>query len=96
MFYLVLIWSGAQLYLFPLLIEQQDKRIRLIFKNALFLTLKNMTFTFVFGLLLISMVLVSSTLTGPILLILISFVAVGKVLATQKMLTLEEEKNNAN
>jgi uncharacterized membrane protein YesL len=84
--YLLLLWAGMQLYLFPLLIEQQDKRIRLIFKNAFLLTTQNMGFTLALGLLLISMILVASTLTGPVLLILISFLAVAKVLATQYVL----------
>ena len=86
LFYLLLLWMGMQLYLFPLLIEQEDKHIPLIFKNAFLLTARNMGFTLVLGLLLISMILVASTLAGPVLLILISFLAVAKVIATQKML----------
>jgi len=85
-FYIFLVWLEMQLYLFPLLIEQQDKSIRLIFKNALLLTIKNPGFTFTFGLLLLSMLLVSSALGGPIFLILFSFIAIGRTYATRRML----------
>ena len=86
-FYIMLLWVSMQLYLFPLLIEQEDKRIRLVFRNAVVLALGNPIFTIVFGLLLVSVILVTSTLTGPILLLLISFMAVAQTLALQEMLT---------
>ena len=41
------LWLAMQLYTWPLLIEQQEKRLRLALKNALFLTLANPIFTFV-------------------------------------------------
>lgn len=87
-FCLILLWAGMQLYLFPLLIEQKNKQLRLIFKNAYLLVLKNLVFSLVLGLLLISVILVSSTLTGPLLLILISFLAVAQTLAMQRLLGL--------
>lgn len=93
-FYIVLLWSSMQLYLFPLLIEQKDKRIRLVFKDALVLALGNPIFTIVFGLLLISVVLVTSTLTGPALLILISFLAVAQTLGLQEMLAAQRERKD--
>ena len=93
-FYIMLLWVSMQLYLFPLLIEQEDKRIRLVFRNALGLALGNPIFTMVFGLLLVSLILVTSTLTGPILLLLISFVAVAQTLALQEMLTTERQRED--
>lgn len=89
-FCLILLWVSLQLYLFPLLIEQNDKQIRLIFKNAYLLVLKNLTFTVAFGLLLLSVILLLSTLTGPLLLIVISFLAVAQTLALQRLLGLNQ------
>ena len=93
-FYIMLLWVSMQLYLFPLLIEQEDKRIWLVFRNALALALGNPIFTIVFGLLLVSVILVTSTLTGPILLLLISFMAVAQTLALQEMLTAQRERKD--
>jgi uncharacterized membrane protein YesL len=93
-FYILLLWLGMQLYLFPLLIEQQQKDIRLVFKNAFILALGNVTFTLVLGLLLLSVILVSSTLTGPVLLILISFLAVAQTLGLQHLLQVQYQKEN--
>ena len=92
MFYAVLVWLGMQIYLFPLLIEQSDKSIRLIFKNALLLTIKNPGFTFTFGLLLLSMILVCTALGGPVLLILFAFLAVGRTYATCRLLGIDLER----
>ncbi len=41
------LWLAMQFYTWPLLIEQQEKRLGLALKNALFLTLANPLFTFV-------------------------------------------------
>ncbi|MBI5961319.1 MAG: DUF624 domain-containing protein [Chloroflexi bacterium] len=42
-----LVWIAAQFYLWPFLIEQDNKRLRLALKNALFLTLANPLYTFI-------------------------------------------------
>jgi hypothetical protein len=42
-----LLWLATQFYLWPFLIEQEDKRLRLALKNALFLTLANPVYTFI-------------------------------------------------
>ena len=52
-FYALTFWLISQIYVFLLLIEQHDKRILLIFKNALVLTLQNPLFTLIISLLLI-------------------------------------------
>lgn len=85
-FYIMLVWLGMQLYLFPLLIEQKNKQIKLIFKHALVLAVGNVMFTAVLGLLLLSVLLITTTLTGPILIILISFLTVAQTLALQELL----------
>lgn len=85
-FYIGLIWIGLQLYLFPILIAQETKDIRLVFKNAYILMMRNIIFSITFGLLLLSVILVSSTLLGPILLILISFLAVAQTLGLKHVM----------
>jgi len=95
-FYMMLLWISMQLYLFPLLIEQKDKQIRLIFKNALVLALGNPIFTIAFGLLLVSVILVTTIPLngGPLLLILISFLAVAQTLALQEMLGTQHKRED--
>lgn len=88
-FYILLLWLGMQLYLFPLLIEQTDKRIRLVFRNALILVLQNVGLTVWLGLLLLAVIMVSSVLTGPVLLILIAFLTVAQTLALQEILMVQ-------
>jgi uncharacterized membrane protein YesL len=85
-FYIMLLWLGMQLYLFPLLITQEVKQLRLMFRNALVLVAGNVIFTVVLGLLLLSVVLVAAALAGPVLFILISFLAVAQTLALQQCL----------
>jgi uncharacterized membrane protein YesL len=80
-----------QFFLFPLLIEQEVKQLRPIFRNALLLVARNVIFTLVLGLLLLSVVLVAVTLAGPVLFILISFLAVAQTLALQQCLTTQHE-----
>jgi uncharacterized membrane protein YesL len=85
-FYILLVWLGLQLYLFPLLIEQTDKLVRLIFRNAFVLLLGHVGLSVWLSLLLLSIILVASVLTGPVLLILISFLAIAQTLALQSIL----------
>jgi len=39
--YATLIWLAMQIYMLPLLVEQEDKRLRLVLRNAFFLTVTN-------------------------------------------------------
>jgi hypothetical protein len=41
------LWLAMQFYVWPFLIEQEDKRLRVALKNALFLTLANPVYTLV-------------------------------------------------
>lgn len=90
-FYIILLWLGMQLYLFPLLIAQSDKRLWLVFRNALILAVRNIGLTGWLGLLLLAVIMVSSVLTGPVLLILISFLAVAQTLALQEILAAQRK-----
>ncbi|MBS1254078.1 MAG: hypothetical protein MAG451_03134 [Anaerolineales bacterium] len=85
-FYFMILWGGMQLYLFPLFIEQEDKRIRLVFKNAFILATGNPSFTFLLGFLLTAVTIIATVLAGPVLFVLISFLAVTQTLALQKLL----------
>jgi hypothetical protein len=42
-----LLWIAVQFYVWPFLIEQEKKQVRLALKNALFLTLANPIYTFI-------------------------------------------------
>ena len=90
-FLILLFWVAIQLYLFPILLAQKRGGIKLMFKNACILSIQNMGFTVVLGLLLLSVILISTTLAGPVFLILISFLAVAQTLALQEVLGQREE-----
>jgi uncharacterized membrane protein YesL len=45
--YAIYFWTSMQIYQLPLLIEQEDKRLRLVLRNSFFLALSNFLTTFV-------------------------------------------------
>jgi uncharacterized membrane protein YesL len=45
--YAIYFWASMQIYQLPLLIEQEDKRLRLVLRNSFFLALSNFLTTFV-------------------------------------------------
>lgn len=69
------LWLALQLYTFPLLLEQEDERLRVALGNALFMALKNPGFTLVLVILVASIVALSLALVLPIGLLAISFIA---------------------
>ncbi|MFQ5811976.1 MAG: DUF624 domain-containing protein [Anaerolineae bacterium] len=73
--YLLAFWLGLQIYLFPLLMEQKDKRILLIFRNAIVLTLRHSFSTIAFLLIILPLLLISVALTVPVILLIISLIA---------------------
>lgn len=83
--YLLAFWLGLQIYLFPLLMEQEDKRLLLIFRNAIVLTLKHPLFTIAFLLVILLLLVISLALVAPIVVLLISLVA---FLSNRALLTL--------
>ncbi|MGI6207076.1 MAG: DUF624 domain-containing protein [Anaerolineae bacterium] len=67
--YALIVWLGALLYVFPLALEQEDKRLLLIYRNALTLAIGRPLFTLVVGLL--SLVLLVASIGIPPLLLLV-------------------------
>lgn len=68
MLYLLLTWLAMQLYLFPVLVEQ-DVPLRLIFRNALFIAFASPVYTLILMVLLIACTVAS--ILFPILLVLV-------------------------
>ena len=70
-----LLWIAIQFYVWPFLIEQEDKRLRIALKNALFLTLANPVYTLLL-LSIVCMALAVSILTMlPIAVFATSFIS---------------------
>jgi len=91
--WILVLWLGIQPYLFPLLLEQEDKRVLLIFKNAILLALVNPGFTVLVMALLGATVLLS--LVFPPLLMLATFSLMALVsnrAIVQLMIRLEEQR----
>jgi uncharacterized membrane protein YesL len=57
--YIVVIWLGAQLYVYPLLVEQRDKRVVLIFRNAILMSCMRPIFTAIVGIVWVLVVAVT-------------------------------------
>lgn len=75
--WITVLWLAIEPYLFPLLLEQEDKRVLLIFKNAILLALANPGFTVLLIVLLGATLLLS--LVFPPLLLLATFSLVALV-----------------
>ena len=91
--WIMVLWLGIQPYLFPLLLEQEDKRVLLVFKNAILLALVNPGFTVLVIVLLGATLLLS--LIFPPLLLLVTFSLVALVdsrAIVQLMVRLEEQR----
>ncbi len=91
--WIMVLWLGIQPYLFPLLMEQEDKRVLLVFKNAILLALVNPGFTVLVIVLLGATLLLS--LIFPPLLLLVTFSLAALVdnrAIVQLMIRLEEQR----
>lgn len=66
--YVLLIWMGIIVYVFPLAIEQDDKSIKLIYRNAALLALGRPVFTLIIALVQI-ILLAASIVLSPLLLL---------------------------
>jgi len=88
---LLLFWLGMNVYTFPLLIAQEDKKIVLILKNAALLTLANPLFTFALLSLLALIILIGAFITGPFLLVSPSIIA---TIESQALATLLADLGN--
>jgi len=73
--YFLIIWLVMQVYTLPLLLEQRDKRLMLVYKNAFLITFGNLAFNFVLVVLLTLTIALSVLLTIPTLLLTMSLVA---------------------
>lgn len=70
-----LVWLATQFYVWPFLMEQEDKRLRLALKNALFLTLANPVYTFILlGIAVLGLVISAITVL-PIAVFATSFIS---------------------
>lgn len=91
--WIMVLWLGIEPYLFPLLLEQEDKRVLVVFKNAVLLALVNPGFTVLLMVLLGATLLLS--LVFPPLLLLATFSLVALVdnrAIVQLMVRLEEQR----
>jgi len=91
--WIMVLWLGIQPYLLPLLLEQEDKRVLLVFRNAILLALVNPGFTVLVMVLLGATLLLS--LVFPPLLLLVTFSLMALVnnrAIVQLMIRLEEQR----
>jgi hypothetical protein len=58
--YLLLVWLAAHLYVYPLIVEQQDKSVLLIYRNALLMAVSRPLFTLVVFLIWIAVLAVAA------------------------------------
>ncbi|MBU0492408.1 MAG: hypothetical protein KKA73_26020 [Chloroflexi bacterium] len=73
--YGLVVWLTIQVYTLPLLVEQTDKRLTLVYRNAFLMTIGNLIFNVVFVVLLGATIALSIALTIPMLLVTMGFVA---------------------
>jgi uncharacterized membrane protein YesL len=73
--YVLIVWLTMQVYTLPLLMEQTDKRLRLVYKNTFLTTFGNLGFNLVFVVLLALTIGLSVLLTIPTFLLTMGFVA---------------------
>jgi len=66
--YLFILWLGVQIYVFPLAIEQEDKSVKLIYRNAALLAMGRPLRTFIVALFLL-LLLATSVVFSPLLLL---------------------------
>lgn len=73
--YFLIVWLVMQVYTLPLLLEQRDKRLTLVYKNAFLITFGNLAFNVVLVVLLAVTIALSIVLTIPTLILTMGFVA---------------------
>lgn len=85
--YAILIWFAMQIYMLPLLVEQEDKRLSLVLRNSFFLTISNAIPTLV--LLVVCALLVFLSLGITLLIALVTGSLVVLIAARALQLILE-------
>jgi uncharacterized membrane protein YesL len=72
---LAVVWAAAQLYVWPFLMEQEDKRLRLALRNALFLALGTPVYTLTLLAVVAVVVVVSAVTILPLAVFTASFLS---------------------
>jgi len=93
--YLIVFWLAMLIYLFPLLIEQESKSLLLILRNAALLVLDNVAFTLTLGVLILLFLLLNVALVAPLLLIVMSGLALVQSKALLTVLEKYRERTGA-
>ena len=73
--YLSLVWCGVLIYLGPLVVLQEDTRVRTIYRNAILMTLGRPLFT------LLTLILMLASLALSVVVLLLLLVVTGSLLA---------------
>jgi uncharacterized membrane protein YesL len=85
--YAIVLWMAMQVYPMPLLMEQEDKRLRTVLRNAFFLTMANVVPTLILFVVLGILVAISVAVT--LLIALLCAVVVALIAARALQLQLE-------
>jgi uncharacterized membrane protein YesL len=93
--YLIVFWLAMLIYLFPLLIEQENKSLLLLLRNAALLVLDNLAFTLTLGVLMLLFLLLNVFLVAPLLLIVVSGLALVQSKALLTVLEKYRERTGA-
>lgn len=86
--YGLVIWGAMQLYLMPLLIEQEDKSIRVLYRNAALLAMDNILVSIV--LLLVLLIVSALSVIIPLLVMLLAGTLVALVQHRATLMLLEK------
>jgi uncharacterized membrane protein YesL len=81
-----LAWAGAQLYIYPLLIQRPNTRIWLVMREALLMAISYPLITFSLLLTTLILSIAATILAGPILLIFFSFIAMLQTIMLRAIL----------
>lgn len=94
--YLLLLWLGLQMYVFPLAIEQDDKSVKLIYRNAALLAVGRPLFTLVVAVIQVLLLAVSIALSPLLLLV---YVPLSSLIANHALIdslaNIEERRTRA-
>ncbi|MBI5880130.1 MAG: DUF624 domain-containing protein [Chloroflexi bacterium] len=86
--YVLLFGALLQPYLFPLLIVQSDKSVRLVYRNAIVLLLRQPLFTVTVSIMLAAWTFIVIALNGPVLVVAVAASAFLQCLALRTVLPL--------
>lgn len=81
-----LAWAGAQFYIYPLLIQRSDTRVRLVMREAFLMAISYPLNTYSLLLTTLILSIAATILAGPILLIFFSFIAILQTIVLRAIL----------